>query len=47
MRNKIEMPDKIQRIGLGLMVFLTYLIGFMTILGLMIRDAEMAIVFLY
>lgn len=44
MKKHIEMPDKIQRIGLGLMVFFTYLIGFMTILGLMIRDAEMAIV---
>src|SRR5699024_10383420 len=44
MRNNIEMPNKIQRIGSGLLVFLTYLIGFMTILGLMVRDDEMAIV---
>lgn len=44
MRKNIEMPDKIQRIGLGLMVFVTCLMGFMTIFGLMVRDAEMAIV---
>lgn len=43
-KNRVEMPSKIQRIGLGLMVFVTFLIGFMALLGLRMREAEMGIV---
>jgi hypothetical protein len=41
---KVEMPSKIQRLGLGVQVVMTYLIGFMALLGFVMKDSEMAIV---
>lgn len=44
LKNRIEMPNKIQRIGLSLLVAITALFTFMAVLGLLMRHAEMATV---
>jgi len=43
-KKRVEMPSKTQRVSLGVLVFLTSLIGFMALLGLIMNNAEMGIV---
>jgi hypothetical protein len=44
-KNKIETPSKFQRFFLGVQAVLTGMMGFFTVVGLLMRDAEMTIMF--
>lgn len=44
LKNKVEMPNRIQRVALGIQTFIVYLFLFMAIIGVVMKDAEMAIV---
>lgn len=43
-KKKVEIPSKVQRIGLGVQAVLLVLMALMALLGFVMRDAEMAIV---
>lgn len=43
-KNKVEKPSIIQRVALGIQVALTFLMVFMALLGVIMRDTEMTIV---
>lgn len=45
-KNRIETPSKFQRFFLGVQVVLTGMMGFFTLIGLLMKDAEMIIMFL-
>lgn len=44
-KNKIEIPSKFQRFFLGVQVVLTGLMAFFTLIGLLMKDTEMTIMF--